>query len=112
MEKNEEKMDLKKVLKSINAEAVLIVDNDGNMVDSLNIEYDTNVALMTETLFTMCKDLSKDIGNGELDQIMAKSSDGFFIANKLSSESIIISISKDISKIGLILKLMNSLKIK
>ncbi|WP_271785334.1 roadblock/LC7 domain-containing protein [Aquimarina algiphila] len=104
------KIDLDKVLKSTNADAVLIMNNDGIVLDSLYLEYENNIALMTKAFYTMCNDLSKDLEIGEVDQIMTKSAEGFFIANRLDEKSIIISVSKDISKIGLSLKLINSLK--
>lgn len=110
--KKENKIDLKKILESTNADAILLADNEGNIKNSYNVEYETNIALMTETMFTMCKDLSKDLGNGDLDQIMAKSSKGFFVVNKLDPNSILIAISKDNSKIGLLLKFISSLTVK
>ena len=103
------KINLDELLETTGADAVLITDNEGNLVESKNIEHDKNIAAMTEMAFTMCKDLSTDLGNGTLEQIFAKANNGFFIANRLKSKHILILLSKDNSKLGLYLKILNSI---
>ena len=103
------KIDLKQVLETTGADAVLIADKDGNLIEAINVEHDKNIAAMTEMAFSMCRDLSSDLQNGDLDQLFAKSSNGFFIANKLNSEHILMLLSRDNSKLGLLLKLIGSI---
>lgn len=101
-------IDLLAIQEYTQAEIVLLADEKGNIKDSINTEYDTNIALMIEAAFSMCKDLSKDLKNGELTQLLAKGSDGYFIANKLEDKSVIMIVSKDPSKLGLLLKYLSS----
>lgn len=102
-------IDLKELLKTTGADAILITDNEGNVIEHLNVENEKNIAAMTEMAFSMCKDLSTDLGNGELEQIFAKADNGFFIANRLKSQHILIMLSKNNSKLGLYLKILNSI---
>jgi len=100
-------IDLLSIQEFTKAEIIILADENGNVVDSLNTDYETNIALMIETAYSMCKDLSKDLNNGDLDQLLAKSSDGYFIVNKLEDNSLIMIVSKDPSKLGLLLKYMS-----
>ncbi len=103
-------LNLEKVIEFTGAQAAMILDSEGNLIDSTNISFEENIAAMTEMAFTMCKDLSEDLNNGCLEQLMAKTSEGFLIANKMKSEHIIAALCKDHSKLGLFLKKMNSLE--
>ncbi|GGX20504.1 hypothetical protein [Aquimarina muelleri] len=102
-------IDLKKIKEDTDASIVVLADKTGNIVDSVGTEYESNVALMLEAAFTMCNDLSKDLLNGDLDQLMAKCSQGYFIANKINPDSIILIVTNDLSKLGLLLKYMSAL---
>lgn len=103
-------MDIKKVLEATNASFIVLSDKNGNIIDSVHTEYEDNFALMTEAAFSMCSDLLKDINNSNLKQIMAKSDNDYFIANKIEKDEKILLIgSNDLSKLGLHLKYMNSL---
>ncbi len=101
---------LKKIKEDTESNIVILADNNGAVIDSLNTEFDSNFAMMTEAAFSMCSDLLKDVINKDMDQLMAKSSDGFFIANRLDKESILLIVSDNLSKLGLLLKYMSSIK--
>ncbi|UOB17570.1 roadblock/LC7 domain-containing protein [Abyssalbus ytuae] len=103
------KVDLNNIMDITGAEAALIADHEGNLIESVNVEYDKNIAAMIQMAFTMNRDLSKDIGNGDLEQVFARSSDGFFVANKLQSNHIIMLLSKDNSKLGMLLKMLSTI---
>lgn len=100
-------IDLQAIQDFTQAEIVLLADEKGNVKDSLNTKYDTNIALMIETTFSMCRDLSADLNNGDLKQVLAKGSDGYFIATKLEDNSVIMVVSKNNSNLGLLLKYMS-----
>jgi len=74
------------------------------------VDFGENIAAMTEVIFSMCKDLSKDLNNGSLEQLMMKTTEGFLIANKVGADHIVATICTDHSKLGLLLKKMNSLE--
>ena len=105
-------IDLKKIKTDTGAHILVHADENGKVIDSINpeyIEYDANIALMTETAFSMCNDLLSGITSSNLKQLIARSTENYFIANKLDSNSIIIIVSNEITKIGLLLKYMNSI---
>lgn len=101
--------DLKKIKEDTGANIIVLADNKGNVIDSLDTKYESNLALMAETSFSMCNDLLKDLINGDMDQLMAKSTDGFFIANRYNIDSVILIVSNNLSKLGLLLKYMSSI---
>ena len=103
-------IDLQAIQEFTEAEIVLLADEKGNVKDSLNTKYDTNIALMIETAFSMCKDLSTDLTNGNLTQLLAKASEGYFVVNKLEDNSLIMVVSKNPSNLGLLLKYLSSEK--
>ncbi len=103
-------IDLELIQEFTKAELIILADKNGNVINTLNTDYETNLALMTETAFSMCKDLLKDLNNGDLVQLLGKSTDNYFIINKLKDNSIITIVSKDSSKLGLLLKYMNDEK--
>jgi len=99
---------LKEVVKEIEADAYLVIDLEGNVIESLNVDFADNIGLMTEVAFSMCKDLSEDLKNGELEQLITKTSKGIMITSKVKNNIISI-LSKDFSKLGILLKKMSSI---
>lgn len=102
--------DLKKIKEDTEASVVILTDNKGDVIDSLGTEFDSNLAMMTETAFSMCNAILKDIVGSDMDQLMAKSADSFFIANRLDKDSILLVVSNNLSKLGLLLKYMSSVQ--
>ncbi|WP_103864479.1 roadblock/LC7 domain-containing protein [Aquimarina sp. I32.4] len=97
------------VIQITGADAALILDLKGNVIDATHVEYQENIAAMMEMTFSMCNNLSIDVENGKLDQLLAKASDGFLIANRLKTDHIAVIFSKDHSRIGLFLKKISSI---
>lgn len=106
---SDETFNLQGILDTTGAEAALIIDNEGNLIQSLNIDYGKNIAAMTDMAFKMCRDLYHDLNNGEVEQIIARAANGLFIVHKLDSAHIIILLSNDISKLGMLLKMTSNL---
>lgn len=101
-------IDLEGIQKFTEAELIILLDENGSVIDSVKAEYAINIALIVETVFSICEDLSEDLNNGDLVQLFGKSVDGYFIVNKLKDKSLIIIVTKDSSKLGLLLKYMNN----
>lgn len=102
--------DLKKIKEDTEASVIVLADNNGDVIDSLDTEFDSNLALMTEAAFSMCNDLLKDLIDGDMNQLMAKSKDSFFIVNRLDKDAILLIVSNNLSKLGLLLKYMSSIQ--
>ena len=52
--------------------------------------------------------MSEDLNNGDLKQIMIKNNDGIVVANKDQDDNCVALLSKDISKMGLLLRKMDT----
>ncbi|QCE41635.1 hypothetical protein [Psychroserpens sp. NJDZ02] len=105
-------IDIEQIKAETGANIVIIVDNYGTIINSTETEYVKNFALMTESAFSMCDALLKDMTDTNLDQLIAKSKENLFIANRLDENSIILVTTDNLSKFGLLLKYMNSIENK
>ena len=105
-------IDIEQIKTETGANIVIVADNNGTIIKSTETEYAKNFALMAESAFSMCNDLLKEMTNTDLEQLIAKSTENLFIANRLDSNSIILITSDNLSKFGLLLKYMNSIKTK
>lgn len=105
-----EMIDLEKIKKDTEANTVILIDDRGQVLNSTDEKYVANFALMTEASFSMCNDLLKELTNKNLEQLIAKSEEDYLIVNKLDSKSILLITCNNISKFGLLMKYMNTLK--
>ncbi|PKB18432.1 roadblock/LC7 domain-containing protein [Flavobacterium sp. 5] len=104
-------MDLNQLEKT-GLEAALVFDKNGDVVDSLNIENSINIAAMSNVIFTMCKEMLEDMKFNDLKQIVLKTDSGLLVGNKLSDDLFLITTTNDISKLGLLLKVIDNLVLK
>lgn len=106
-------IDIKKLKEETGANIIVHADKKGNIIGSSNTMYANNFALMAEASFSMCNDLLKDIAGSDLKQLIAKSDKDYFIATKLEeSNSILLIMSDNLTRFGLLLKYMNSIENK
>ncbi len=96
-------INLEEITNEVGADACIITDLEGNPVNQINIAFPENIALMTEMAYSMCKGLSEDLNNGELEQLITKTSKGIIIINKFG-DYIVLILSNDFSKLGILLK--------
>lgn len=101
-------IDLNTLVEETGAESGLTFNIDGILLESVNLEYDGNVAAMIGMILKMCLEMSEDINNGDLKQVMIKNKDGIVVANKDQADNCIALLSKDISKMGLLLRRMDT----
>ena len=105
-------MEIQKITEETGANIVIIADENGNIIEATETKYSKNFALMAQTAFAMCEDLLKDMTGSKLEQLIARSSDHFVIANRTSSKHIILIASDNPSRFGLLLKYMNTISNK
>ena len=99
-------------LEKTGLETALVFDKNGDVVDSFNIEYSTNIAAMSNVIFTMCKEMLEDMQLSNLKQIVLKTDSGLLVGNKLNEDLFLITTTSDISKLGLLLKVIDNLTLK
>ena len=63
---------------------------------------------MIGMILKMCLEMSEDVNNGNLKQVMIKNNDGIVVASKNQDDNCIALLSKDLSKMGLLLRRMDS----
>ena len=103
-------LDISSFLEKTNADAIIILNFKGELIESKNIHKPNNIAAMIGVMLTMVSSFAEDTKIGTLTQCVCKAEDGLFIINKLDDESIVGVISKDITKVGLIMMSMNKLR--
>ncbi len=104
-------VDLNIVLQSSGADGALLMDGNGKLLDALDIEYDGNVAAMTNMIIKMVNGLSNDLGQGDIVQINCKSEEGIYVVHRINQDNIICLLSRDLSKIGYIMMALKAVKI-
>jgi len=101
-------IDINTLVEETGAESGLVFNIDGILLKSVNLEYDGNVAAMIGMILKMSLEMSEDLNNGDLKQIMIKNNDGIVVANKDHDDNCVALLSKDISKMGLLLRKMDT----
>ncbi|KFF04830.1 roadblock/LC7 domain-containing protein [Flavobacterium reichenbachii] len=102
-------INLNTLVEETGAESGLSFNIDGILTESVNLEYDGNVAAMIGMILKMCLEMSEDVNNGDLKQVMIKNNDGIVVASKDSEDNCVALLSKDVSKMGLLLRKMDSI---
>ncbi|MFH6993260.1 hypothetical protein [Flavobacterium sp. FlaQc-48] len=102
-------IDLNALVEETGVDSGLSFNIDGILLESVNLEYDGNVAAMIGMILKMCLEMSEDVNNGDLRQVMIKNNDGIVVANKDQNDNCVALISKDISKMGLLLRKMDTI---
>ncbi|WP_130735688.1 hypothetical protein [Flavobacterium sp. J27] len=103
------KQDLRNMITDAGVENVLLFDIDGDLIESSDFEYDGNYAAMSGMIATMCKEIIQDLEYGDMDKITIHADHGLVVVNKFSKDYYLASFSKDGSKLGLIMKTMDSI---
>lgn len=101
-------VDLNTLVEETGSESGITFNIDGVLLESVNLEYDGNVAAMIGMILKMCLEMSEDVNNGDLKQVMIKNNDGIVVANKSEDDNCVALLSKDISKMGLLLRKMDT----
>ncbi|MEO8240059.1 MAG: roadblock/LC7 domain-containing protein [Flavobacterium sp.] len=102
-------IDLNTLVAETGADSGLIFSIDGILIESCNLEYDGNVAAMIGMILKMSLEMSEDLNNGDLKQLMIKNNDGIVVANKDHNDNCVALLSKDLSKMGLLLRKLDTI---
>lgn len=103
------KVEILEILNTAKLEQILLFDLAGNLVESNDFTYDKNFAAMNGIIATMCKEMITELQYGELQKVMIQANNGIVLLNKLNDELYIASFTKDISKIGILMKTVDTL---
>ncbi|MFD2908378.1 hypothetical protein ACFSX9_06490 [Flavobacterium ardleyense] len=103
------KEEILEILNTANLENVLLFDSEGKLVESSGFQYDKNFAAMNGVLATMCTEMIAELEYGELQKVMIQASTGLVLLNKVNKDYYIASFTKDISKIGILMKTVDTL---
>ena len=102
-------IDLTTLVQETGADSGLVFSIDGVLVESVNLEYDGNVAAMIGMILKMSLEMSEDLNNGNLKQLMIKNEDGIVVASKDENDNCVALLSKDLSRLGLLLRKMDTI---
>ncbi|NHN26029.1 hypothetical protein FIA58_010115 [Flavobacterium jejuense] len=101
---------LQKLIEETAIESALIFDKNGNLIDSINIDKPQTISAMSSTILEMCEGLVDELNETKLNQIILKGESLLLIGSKLKQDQYLISISNDIAKLGLLLKVIDNLE--
>lgn len=107
-----DKLVLSDLLEITRADGALIVNTEGELIKSENVENNNNVAGMLAVIVDMCKGFSSDVKIGKFKQLILKSEGGLFIIDEIENYGIVALYSKDLTKGGVIKIAMDKLQTK
>ncbi|MFH6995509.1 roadblock/LC7 domain-containing protein [Flavobacterium sp. FlaQc-48] len=101
-------IDIDTLINETGADSGLIFNTDGILIKSVNLQYDHNVAAMMGIIIKMCQEFTDDLENGLTRQVMIKNNNGIVVANIDSYDNCVALLSKDNTRIGLLLLKMDA----
>ena len=101
---------LQKLIDETAIEAALIFDKKGTLIESCNIDKPQTISAMSNTILEMCEGLVDELNETKLNQIILKGEAFLLIGSKLKQDQHLITISNDIAKLGLLLKIIENLE--
>ncbi len=104
-------IDLGILIQSSGADGALVINQKGELVSSLGIAHESNIAAMISASLTMLNGLSKDLFQTELVQLTCKAESGMYIIQKFDDDNIVCLNSYDLSKVGYIMMALKSVKV-
>ncbi len=99
---------LQQLIEQTAIESALIFDENGDLVDSYEINSPERISAMSNVIYEMCIGLMEELKGGKLNQVIVKGDTLFFIASKMKNGQYLVSISSDITKLGFILKVIDT----
>ena len=103
------KEEILEILNTANLDNILLFDLNGNLIESNDFQFDKNFAAMNSVITTMCKEMIGELEYGELEKVLIQASVGLVLLNKVNKDYYIASFTKDISKIGILMKTVDAL---
>lgn len=101
---------LEKLIEETAIESALIFDKNGNLIESCNIDKPQTISAMSNTILEMCGGLIDELNETKLNQIILKGESLLLIGSKLKQDQYLISTCSDITKLGLLLKVVDNLE--
>lgn len=97
------------LLELTQAEAVVVLHEDGRLITSVNIKENTGVASASAVLFEYSNKVSAMLTNGDVKQVILKSTKGILVGVRLAGGYIVVALTKELTKSGLVMMAMDKL---
>lgn len=101
--------DLEKLRLDTGVDSVLVFTTEGELIQAHKVAFDVNIAAMTGIIFKMCNDLSEDLFSENTQKLMVKCNSGMFVASRISATTILGFITKETTKLGILLKHLDTI---
>lgn len=105
-------IELANLLENTKADGAVVFNSKGEVLDSVKMNYEGNIAAMAAVFVKMADGLADDIKVGNVNQITCKADKGIFVVNKYSEDFIVAVYSNDVTKSGFIMLTMSRLEVK
>ncbi|WP_130734212.1 roadblock/LC7 domain-containing protein [Flavobacterium sp. J27] len=99
---------LQKLISETAIDAALLFDKKGTLIDSVNLDKPETLSAMTNIIVEMCQGLIEELDQKKLNQIILKSESLLIIANTTNEEQFLIAITSDITRLGLLIKVLEN----
>ncbi|VXB45972.1 conserved hypothetical protein [Flavobacterium sp. 9AF] len=102
---------LEKLLTDYNIDSALLFNSNGVLIDSSNLDKPQTLSAMSNIIMDMCQGLVEELNEKTLTQVIIKTQSLLIIANKLDGNQYLMVVTSDITKLGLLLKILENFKI-
>jgi predicted regulator of Ras-like GTPase activity (Roadblock/LC7/MglB family) len=96
-------MFLEQFLKESNANAIIIHDSDGNLIESINVKYDDSIAAMSGAIVSMSQKFLEDLEDGLLKQAYLKTNKTVIVFNAIDAKKTVVVFAETATNLGLFL---------
>lgn len=107
------KINLRVLIDESEADSGFIFDSSGHLVESYNVDYETNIAAMAGVISSMINDFLHDLFKSDkFSECSFLSENGLIIMKRIDDEHVISLTSKDLSKAAIIKLAMKKIILK
>lgn len=100
---------LQNLINQTSIDSALLFEKDGTIIDSINVVKPETITAMSNIIIEMCQGLVEELNAKKLNQVILKGESLLVIGTVTPQNQYLIAISKDTTKLGLLLKVLENL---
>lgn len=101
---------LQNLINKTSIDSALLFEKNGSVIDSLNLDKAETIAALSNIVVEMCQGLVEELNEKKLNQVILKGDSILIIGTVTSQNQYLIAISYDVTKLGLLLKVLENLE--
>lgn len=100
---------LQNLINQTSIDSALLFEKDGTIIDSINVVKPETITAMSNIIIEMCQGLVEELNAKKLNQVILKGESLLVIGTVTPQNQYLIATSKDTTKLGLLLKVLENL---